>query len=105
MSNDGLVARKTFTTLSTDTAAALSTTDIADSTGVVAKKLLITFETNSIRCAYGGTTPTTTATTAIGHLMVSGDSMEIQGASDVKSLKIISAVAGAHGRLNCTVFT
>lgn len=71
-------------------------------TGMNARSALISCETADIRFTIDGTTPTTTATTAAGHLLVKGASYEINGEQNVANFKAINAVASNGAVLKCT---
>jgi hypothetical protein len=57
----------------------------------------VSVETNAVRFACG------TPTTANGHLLQPGDSIDLQDVHEIKTAKFISAVAGAHATLQISV--
>jgi len=81
----------------TDTAANVVTTyraaSGADTTHSVSA-LLLTVETNSVRLACGGGTPTQAG---LGVLLVNGSSILLEGGDYVNGCSLISAANGSHG--------
>jgi hypothetical protein len=71
---------------------------------VCAKAALISVETGGIRFTLDGTTPTTTASTAVGHLIASGDSYVVRGYENIKNFKCIQAVTATGGVVKVTFF-
>ena len=65
---------------------------------------LITVETADIRWTCDGTTPTTTATTAVGHLTAFGDSIALIGYHNIKNFKAINAVGSSGSTLRITYY-
>lgn len=55
-------------------------------------EVVVTVEVESIRYTTDGTTPTTTATTGIGHLAAAGDVIIIRGYENIANFKAINAV-------------
>ncbi len=82
---------------STNTAAIISTS-ITQSGGVLAKTLLLTVETFSIRIAFGGTVPTTST----GHLLKDGDVLRLDNRKAIETLRVISGTTDAHASLQVT---
>jgi len=72
--------------------------------GAPMKAALITVETADIRFTMDGTTPTTTATTAIGHLMVSGQSYVVRGWENIRNFKCVNAVGSSGAVIKCSFF-
>ena len=66
------------------------------------KAALITVETADIRFTLDGTTPTTTATTAIGHLLTNGNNLMIRGWMNIRNFKCINAVNASGATVKCT---
>lgn len=56
-----------------------------------ASRALITVESNSIRLRYDGTNPTA----AVGHLLLAGDSMVLEGEGNIAALKMIRVTSDA----------
>lgn len=79
---------------------------VDDSAGgkVCAKAALISVETGGIRFTLEGTTPTTTASTSVGHLMASGDSYVVRGYGNIQRFKCIQAVTETGGVVKVTYF-
>ena len=73
-------------------------------TGQRARSILISVETADIRFTIDGTTPTTTATYAVGHLLPVGASYEINGEQNVANFKCINAVGSSGAVVKCTYF-
>ncbi|HYE78032.1 MAG TPA: hypothetical protein VEI97_08605 [bacterium] len=67
-------------------------------------EVVITVETADIRWTCDGTTPTTTATTAIGHLAQAGDDIVLTGYDNIKAFRCINAVASSGSALSVTFF-
>lgn len=86
----------TYSVASTNTAQSLNATQLGAFTPIAA---LITCETNSVRFAFGGTTPTT----SLGHLLAAGESLRVANGGMVRSFKFISAEADTHGTLQVTI--
>ncbi len=70
--------------------------------GQRARSMIISVEVADIRFTIDGTTPTTTATTAIGHLLPSAASYEIHGEQNVANFKCINAVNASGALVKCT---
>jgi len=68
------------------------------------KAALITVETADIRFTLDGTAPTTTATTAIGHLMTSGQNYVVRGWENIRNFKCINAVGSSGAVVKATYF-
>lgn len=104
LSNRGMPG-DTFTMSSTDASQALTAASILGSAGNPCIGALITFDTNDIRYAMGGTTPTQAGT---GHLadVSTGNGCELwlEGGNAVKTFRFISAVGATHGKVSCTPF-
>jgi len=94
---------ETYNLASTNTATALAAGKIVAADGTPAKSCMITCETNAIRYAFGGSVPTPTAGTGVGHLLEDGDSLELSSVDAIRTIQIISAVAGSHAALKVTV--
>jgi hypothetical protein len=69
-----------------------------------AHSVMISVETGAIRYTIDGTTPTTTAGTAVGHLGEVGDVITITGFDNIKNFKAINAVAANNAALFVTYF-
>ena len=67
-----------------------------------AEEVLITVETADIRYTIDGTTPTTTATTALGHLASAGTVISIAGHQNIKNFRAINAVASSGSAIYAT---
>jgi hypothetical protein len=96
-----------FETLSTiTTAKGFTSAKIAPITGSFtgkqARAVILSVETADIRFTIDGTTPTTTATTAVGHLLTSGSSYEITGEKNIANFSCINAVASNGAVVKCT---
>ncbi len=63
----------------------------------------ITIETNDIRWANGGTTPTFAAGTGVGHLEADPTEIFLDNFDAIKNFKYISNVSSTAGILQCTV--
>jgi hypothetical protein len=73
--------------------------------GQQARSALITVETNTIRVALGGATPTNTAGTpaSFGTPIAASNSMSITSWKDIKDLKMIHAASGSNAVVNVVV--
>ena len=95
----------TFNMTSTDTAQALTAASILGSGGNPCIGALITFETNDIRFAMGGTTPVAGGT---GHLadvsLGTNCVLWLDSGNAVKTFEFISNAAGVHGVISVTPF-
>ena len=69
-----------------------------------ARAALISVETADIRFTLDKTTPTTTATSAVGHLLSSGGSFIITGESNITNFRCINAIASSGAVVKCTYF-
>lgn len=67
------------------------------------KAALITVETASIRFTLDGTTPTTTAGGAVGHLMTAAQNYVVRGYENCRNFRCINA-AGSSPTVKCTYF-
>lgn len=74
-------------------------TQIVDSYGNVARAVLITCETNDIRFAAGGQTPTQAG---VGHVLAAGSSLRLSGKAMVDSFRFISKTGASAGVLQIT---
>lgn len=101
---DGVAA--TYESLTTATAVGFTSAKILPTTGsyagTQARAALISVETADIRLSIDGTTPTTTATTAVGHLLSAGSSWEILGEKNIANFLCINAVASSGAVVKCT---
>jgi hypothetical protein len=68
------------------------------------KAALVTVETADIRFTLDGTVPTTTATTAVGHLITSGQNYVVRGYENCKNFRCINAVAASGATVKATYF-
>ena len=82
--------------------AATRITETGWSTGAYAA--LITVETNPIRFALGGTTPTNDGSTALGHVLAAGESILLDGEDQVNSFQFVSKTAASPGVLHVTPY-
>ena len=73
-----------------------------DFVGKRARSVIISVETADIRFTIDGTTPTTTATTAVGHLLPVNASYEINGELNIANFKCINAVGSSGATVKCT---
>jgi len=64
----------------------------------------ISVETAAIRATVNGTTPTTTATTGVGHLFDVGDVLTLKGYQEISQWQAINAVAGSGAALRVTYY-
>lgn len=62
----------------------------------------ITCETQPVRFAYGAT-PTNDAGTGLGHILAAGGKLDLESGSEVRDVKLISQVGGAHAALQITL--
>lgn len=96
-----------FETLSTGTAIGFTSAKILPTTGNFAgqraRAVLISAE-GDVRFTIDGTTPTTTATTAVGHLLEDGSSWGVCGEQNVANFRCINAVAASGAKVKCTFF-
>ena len=69
-----------------------------------AVEVLITVEVDDIRWTTDGTTPTTTATTGVGHHAVNGDNITIQGYENITKFRAINETASNGAGLRVTYF-
>jgi hypothetical protein len=105
--NEGVAAQYETLTPVASTGFTSSKSCVTDSTGssrVCAKAALISVETGGIRFTLEGTTPTTTASTSVGHLMAVGDSYVIRGFENIQNFKCIQAVTATGGVVKVTYF-
>jgi len=68
------------------------------------KACLITVETADVRFTLSGVLAGTTALSAMGHLMVTGQSYVIRGAHNIKNFKAINAVNASGSVIKYTLF-
>ena len=73
-----------------------------DFIGKQARSVLMSIETGDIRFTIDGTTPTTTATTAVGHLLTAGMFYELAGENNISNFRCINAVASSGAVVKCT---
>jgi hypothetical protein len=66
------------------------------------EEALITVETGAIRYTYNGTTPTTSASTAIGHICQANDSIQLLGYQNIVRFRAINETAGSGAELRVT---
>jgi hypothetical protein len=73
--------------------------------GRPAKSVLVTVETNTIRVAYGGATPTNSAGTpaSFGTAVPANGSISATSWKDIKDLKMIHAASGSNAVVNVVV--
>lgn len=69
-----------------------------------AQEVHITIEVAAIKYTVDGTTPTTTATTGIGHIAYPGDVIEIHGYQNITQFRAINEVASNGAVLQITYF-
>ena len=99
-----------YITITTNTAAQFIPTvmlnypSIEGLMGLRAKAALITIESGSINFTMDGTTPTTTATTNIGHTLVSNDSILVTDWENVKRFQWINSVSSSGVIVKITTF-
>lgn len=86
----------------TDTKASISDA-VRLSGGKPAVCVLINVETNGIRFAFGGTSPTQGAG-ATGHLASAGQALEISGGGSVKNFQYINAINASVAVLQITPY-
>jgi len=67
--------------------------------GMEASSVLITVETKPIRFTVDGTTPVAATT---GHLLQVGDTLHIEGFTDIKRAKFTEEAAGENGTIRVT---
>jgi hypothetical protein len=95
-----------FETLTTATAVGFTSSKILPTTGNFvgkrARSIIISVETADIRFTIDGTTPTTTADGAVGHLLPTGASYEINGEENIANFKCINAVGSNGAVVKCT---
>jgi len=65
---------------------------------------MITIEDYSVHFTTDGTTPTTAATTNVGHRMDAGESTMIRGISEVNNFEYVDRVAGSNATVKVTVY-
>lgn len=70
--------------------------------GKKARAAIISVEVADVRFTIDGTTPTVSAGTGAGHLLVNGASWEILGENNVENFKAINAVAGSGAVVHLT---
>lgn len=75
---------------------------IVSSTGQPCKAAYITVETADVRITFDGTTPTTTATSAVGHLITYGSNFMVKGWENIAAFRCINAVAASGAVLKVT---
>lgn len=68
------------------------------------EQAFITIETAAIRWTVNGTTPTTTATTGVGHLAAAGDTIVISGYQNIANFLAINAVNASGAALRISYF-
>jgi hypothetical protein len=97
---------KRFESLTSITTAAIGVFTAAnvEYQGKIAQAVLITVETASIRFCIDGTTPTTTAVSAVGHKMDAGQSYVVRGQNSIRKFSCINEVAANGAVVNCTYF-
>ena len=73
--------------------------------GLMAKSILLTVETNTIRINWTRQNPTNTAATpaSFGHPMTPGQNIEINGYSNVRKFKMINAASANNSIVNITI--
>ena len=95
----------TWKQTSSDTAAGLTAANIVGAALQDAVGVLITVETNDIRYTLDGvTTPTSSAGTGLGHVMVAGGGIVLDGPGQVQNFSFISKTAGSHGVIHASSF-
>lgn len=87
---------------STDAAQALSSSLVTRSDRQPAIAVAITVETNDLRVAWDGTTPTTSTSTAVGHILAAGQSLRLENPAAIGAFKFCSKTSGSHGVLHIT---
>lgn len=73
------------------TASVYSTFESTNNTHIDAKIATITTETNSIRVRFDGSAPTS----AVGHLIPAGTSLELQSLSQIRNFRVIATGSDA----------
>ena len=105
---DSGIANSVETISSITTAKGFTSSLLSPTTGNFAGKrakfAIISVETADIRFTFDGTTPTTTATTAVGHLATTGTYMEIRGEANLANFKCINAVGSSGSVVKATFF-
>jgi hypothetical protein len=66
------------------------------------EEALITVETGAIRYTYDGTAPTTSASTAIGHICQANDSIQLLGYQNIVRFRAINETTGSGAELRVT---
>jgi hypothetical protein len=84
-----------------DTAALLTSYCTVDTTKEIIG-VLISVETNPIRFAFNGTTPTQGAA-GVGHKLSSGQSMKLTNTSQVETMRVINHDNGSNAILQITL--
>ncbi len=92
---------ETVTLTSSDVAQALSAS-ILSNAGRTCKGMLITVETNPVRIALGGATPTQGSTPDLGHVLDVGSTARFYGEMMAAGFKYISANSGNAGYIQLT---
>lgn len=101
---------KDYTTITTNTVAQyiptvmLNYPTVEGLMGLRVKAALVTVEGGSINFTMDGTTPTTTASTNLGHTLVSNDSILITDWENVKNFQWINSVASSGVIVKITTF-
>lgn len=97
----------TWQQASTDTAAGLTAANlVSESAEQDAVALLITCETNDVRYALDGQSPTTSTGDGanFGHVLASGDAIILDNPLAIQNFQFVSKTAGSAGTLTITSF-
>jgi len=91
--------------VSTNTYCVTTSATLQPPTGMMARSILLVVETNTIRFAIGGVTPTNAAGTpaSFGVPLVAGENIVISGWHDVRTFQMIHAVSTSNGVVNVVV--
>jgi len=98
MGNPGTMQKVT----STDAAQGLAATLVVRTDRQPAIAVAITVETNDVRVAWDGTVPTTSTSTAVGHVLAAGQSLRLEHPSSIGNFRFCSKTSGSHGVLHIT---
>jgi hypothetical protein len=91
--------------VSTTTYAVTTSAGLNAPIGQMAKSVFLNVETNSIRVAVGGVSPTNAAGTPVsfGAIVKDGDSIVFSGWNDVKTMQMIHAASGSNAVVNAII--
>jgi hypothetical protein len=93
-------AHEKITTLTASTGLTAATYDVLGA--LHPEEALITVETGAIRYTYDGTTPTTSLTSAVGHVCQANDSIQLLGYQNITRFRAINETAGSGAELRVT---